>query len=185
MTAGIAGPLTTFGETAAHPGERQFTCAVCGVDFWRYPARNRGKHFVACSRTCVREAANWFRAKAAYEAVSDMSDTERAWLAAAIDGEGCLSYVKTYPRIQVANTCLPFLERCVEITSVGVIEERKKAQPHWKRSFMWKLEGYAALAVLEQIVDLLIVKQDKAITAIATRMESVARCEALLQESVR
>jgi hypothetical protein len=109
----------------------------------------------------------------------EMTDVEASWLAAVIDGEGHIRVDHplpkyphyAYPKIVVVNTCLPFLERVQEITQVGHIDgPRKKAKSHHADRWDWITGGHAALSVLDQILELLIVKQDQAITALATQL---------------
>jgi hypothetical protein len=154
------------------------TCSVCGEEFQRYPSRNRGE-FVACSKHCSVVAGNWARAKRGYDAVRKMTEPERAWLAAAIDGEGCIGYVDTYPRITVVNTSLPFLQRAHDYTGVGRLAPRKKQKAHHQSQYSWTVDGYPALAVLEQIVDWLVIKQGKAATAMATKLDSLDNLAAM------
>lgn len=181
MASGVA---TVFAESPEWPGQERYVCDVCGAAFWRYPHRNRGD-YVACSHSCANLAQSWRHAEQAYLGVRHMTDLERGWLAAAIDGEGCLSYVKAYPRITIVNTSLPFLERAQEITASGTIRARKRQAAHHKPSWSWSIDGYGAVAVLEQVVGDLIVKQERAITALATRLDSVAKLNRVRERAGR
>lgn len=156
-----------------------FVCAVCQRKFHRYPSRVRGR-YAACSRRCSTTVGNWERARRAYDAVRDMSEPERAWLAALIDGEGCLSYVDTYPRIVIVNTDAALLDRARAFMGVGRLAARRRQEAHHKQSWALVVDGYPAIHVLEQVLDWLLTKQDKAVTALATRLDSIDRLEDIL-----
>lgn len=156
------------------PGQERFECAVCGLRFWRYPHRNRGT-FVACSYSCANVVKNWQRARRAYATVRVMSEPERAWLAAAIDGEGCVGYARGYPRITIVNTDLNFLERARDFVGAGQIRGRRREKSHHRSQWYWAIDGYGAISVLEQTVDWMVIKQDKGAAALATRFDSLVR----------
>lgn len=139
------------------------------------------KRYVTCGYRCSTTVGNWHRAKRAYESVRQMSEAERAWLAAAIDGEGCISYTQTYPRITIVNTSLPFLQRAREFTDIGRIAERRKDKEHHQRQWSWIVDGYAAIAVLEQVGGWLVIKQDKAAAAMAIRLDSIEKLDRFMR----
>ena len=110
-----------------------------------------------------------------------LTDVEVAWLAGILDGEGNIrvDYPNprypdyAYPKVIVVNTCLPLLERIKEITGVGQIKSRSwKAKDHHKDSWHWVVGGHAAISVLNQILELLIAKQDHALAALSTSIDS-------------
>ena len=74
-----------------------------------------------------------------------MKETDKAWLAGIIDGEGCISLFRrsTYyvPSVKIANTNEKLINRCKEILDSAGIEysvrysdrgERKNAKPAWE-----------------------------------------------------
>jgi hypothetical protein len=74
-----------------------------------------------------------------------MLETDKAWFAGIIDGEGCISLVKRgkhfVPSVKVANTNETLINRCKQLLSEAGIEyyvrysdrtERKNAKPAWE-----------------------------------------------------
>lgn len=89
-----------------------------------------GKHYVY----------NW---KYGYPEVPDpviqalpITNVQAAWLAALIDGEGCIGIYAHHScrsfmgRVTVANTCKELLTHALAITSVGNIHERQRRKPY-------------------------------------------------------
>ncbi len=102
-----------------------------------------------------------------------MSETEKSWLAAVIDGEGSIGTTcrrgKTYPRLEVCNTDFRFIERCFEITGVGTIYEQKHGPseiPHRKTLYRWRASSQNVVEIAAQVMDYLVIKKEKANAAI-------------------
>lgn len=101
------------------------------------------------------------------------TETELAWLAGFIDGEGSivLSSHKPNPRkrqvsqlwvmrLTVTNS---YQESIMLIQSWfgGSVEKRKRAKPHHKQTWKWECSGKRARFVLEKIKPYLIVKKSQ------------------------
>lgn len=108
--------------------------------------------------------------------VNKFTETEAAWLAAAIDGEGHIRNYVAYTnangdvrtvQIKVNMTSLEFIQRVYEITGVGRIRSRKMAKSHWKPQWEITISGWVVVPVLEQILPWLIIKREKAIEIIS------------------
>jgi len=103
-----------------------------------------------------------------------MKETEKAWLAAMIDGEGCISIrcgkAQRTQRVSasyggvlvIGNTCRALLERCVEITGVGHIHTMKRQSERHKVCYQWNLGSKQTVDVLHQVHPYLIAKQRQA-----------------------
>jgi hypothetical protein len=108
--------------------------------------------------------------------VNELTDVEAAWLAAIIDGEGCITYenpnwqgdgkVYVYVRVQVANTCLALLERVEEITNVGRVNTRSNRAAHHTTCYVWTVGGDRAKEILRRVMPYLIVKAEVAEKAV-------------------
>ena len=77
-----------------------------------------------------------------------LPDYDRGWIAALIDGEGCLSITKTgYPRLQIWNTNRRFLERAQiliggslhEVPMSKLSKKRVYCLTLWKTLLLWLL----------------------------------------------
>ena len=95
-----------------------------------------------------------------------MRDVDAAWLAAAIDGEGCVGIYKyktrTYFHLEVCNTHLEFLEKCRLISGGGYIRVKSKKTENHKKSYVFSIsEKKKALEVLDFIYPYLIVKKTR------------------------
>lgn len=75
---------------------------------------------------------------------------EKTWLAAAIDGEGCVQMCLTRshpkqvkptlyiaPEVTVTNTNLMFSKRCLELTGLGCIRIKKPQKSTHHIAFNW------------------------------------------------
>lgn len=101
-----------------------------------------------------------------------LQETDKAWLAGIIDGEGCISLFKrsTYfvPSVKVANTNEKLINKCKEILSAANVEycirysdrgERKNAKPAWELVMESRPR---VVAVLELIYPYLVSKKEQA-----------------------
>lgn len=87
-----------------------------------------------------------------------MTDLEKGYLAAIIDGEGTVTLTKgssfRYPTIEVSSTTLEIVEYLKDHFG-GVISKKNERNPKWKQAYVWKVERRKAIALLEEIVSYL------------------------------
>jgi hypothetical protein len=96
-------------------------------------------------------------------------DVFLAYLAAVIDGEGCIqSAKKPTPRLDVTNTDRPFLDAIHLRVGVGSIYvSHDHPERGWKKAYKWMIQNAAGcLAVCEAVLPYLQIKTDKAKEAI-------------------
>jgi len=102
-----------------------------------------------------------------------MKDTDWAYLAGLIDGEGCISTVHTNPRngqfnakIAIVNTDKTVLDWIVKTFAVGNVYPRRLRLP-MKQSWRWQLAaGSSVSRILNGVYPYLIIKKDQAVLAI-------------------
>ncbi len=102
-----------------------------------------------------------------------MTDVQKAWLASAIDGEGCISFHRQKNRrslwvsLSVINTSQDYCQFCRDITGVGKIYERKRTTEESRPAFTWSVVTKADIeSTLAQVCPYLIIKKTKADEAI-------------------
>jgi len=113
-----------------------------------------------------------------------LSEPEKAWLAAVIDGEGSVYLQRLYKnpkynggkhirasrmsvKVTVGNTHRPFLERMREITQrefgIGSISvNRSTWKPNRKPVYQFAISGEKARRLLGELLPILIIKRAKA-----------------------
>jgi hypothetical protein len=104
--------------------------------------------------------------------VNNLTETEKAYIAGLIDGEGCLTITK-----QMLNGCVNYSyailvivsmtdERVIrylhKVTGIGAVHFIRPPKPEYKDQWTWQLSRFQALELIAAIVDYLIVKQDEA-----------------------
>jgi len=103
-----------------------------------------------------------------------MKETEKAWLACAIDSEGWVGWSvryehrRRYPTIKIANTSRPFLEEVSriirrEVGAGSIHAEPRPRRPNNKLLHTFHLLGKKACTILEECLPYLIVKHGKAL----------------------
>ncbi|MBI4029425.1 MAG: hypothetical protein HY376_03600 [Candidatus Blackburnbacteria bacterium] len=107
--------------------------------------------------------------------VRQLDEVQKAWLAAAIDGEGCISYslaglTKTGKKkwlnlfIGISNTDRRFLDAAQNFVGAGSIHAGSRYSYGKKVCYQWMLKGHQNIeSLLIQIEPYLIIKKDKAI----------------------
>lgn len=84
-----------------------------------------------------------------------MTDLEKGYLAAIIDGEGTVTLTKDssfrYPTIEVSSTTLEIVEYLKDHFG-GVISRKNERSPKWKQAYVWKVERRKAIALLKEII---------------------------------
>ncbi len=105
--------------------------------------------------------------------IREPSESEKAWFAGMLDGEGCIHISKEirqsgYCRYRliadVINTFFPALEKIKEIWKAGNINPTKGIKrPIWR----WRSHGNTAEWILEHAFPYLVIKREQALLAIA------------------
>jgi len=97
-----------------------------------------------------------------------MKEVDKAWLAAAVDGEGCIGVYKngrggTYFHFEIVNTNYAFLKKCLDICESGKITVKSEKNGNCNRCFIFKIcKKESAIKVLEEILPYLIIKRTRA-----------------------
>ncbi len=107
-----------------------------------------------------------------------LSESETAWLAGLIDGEGSIYFTTSrwqlvdgtkrsgkQLKLCVANTHRPLLDRIVEVTGCGHITNHGQSRHGRKDCFSWDCYGGNAISLIRQTRPWLIVKAEKAAMA--------------------
>lgn len=108
-----------------------------------------------------------------------MIETEKAWLAGIIDGEGCISISKrnlgkaksgrlgfSYRlNVMVRMTHKPTIEKIVSLVGLGKCDRHERDITR-KDAFVWSLWTQQAFALLKEILPYMITKRNNAINAI-------------------
>ena len=96
-----------------------------------------------------------------------MEDTEKAYLAGIIDGEGTVTLSRRKPNqtpspnVSVSNSNLPML-RWIKNNVGGCISTKKRYQSHHRQTYVWALSYDKALSLLRKIEKYLIIKKPQA-----------------------
>ena len=113
-----------------------------------------------------------------------MEEVDKAWLAAAIDGEGSISLPNGKPRITVTNNNREFLEKVHRLfgCDVGVgISARHQKEEYKSLTYIFVVSRRDLIqAVLPQIIPYMIVKKSNAIEMMnwfATRKYDVSKTD--------
>ena len=98
-----------------------------------------------------------------------MTETEKAYLAGIIDGEGSIALTKKHkgkmpsPQLNVSNNNLELLEYIQNITNCGYIREKKRSKPHHNQSYHWQIQSVGhILRILDDVKGYLRVKKPQA-----------------------
>ena len=100
-----------------------------------------------------------------------MKETEKAYLAGIIDGEGCIyiQFVKTCHRYQlclnISNTNVKLMEWLGARWDIKPRVDKTQRDKGWKDKYSWTAHGYGALAILRQVYPYLVMKGSQAIVA--------------------
>jgi hypothetical protein len=114
------------------------------------------------------------------ERVLLITETDRAYLAGIIDGEGCIGVAyrrvkgKRYitPTLQVNNTRQELLEWLYERYGGGVYH-RTDTRPTRKPSWLWSVAGQKALTAIRDAYPYLLLKVDQADIVLAIKRRTV------------
>jgi hypothetical protein len=104
-----------------------------------------------------------------------VSDTEAAYAAGILDGEGSISLTRVHkdrypsPQVSVASTDRELLE-WLQARFGGSIVRKRTYKPHHSQSYDWKVTDRKALRVLKRVRPFLVIER------------KVKRCDLLLTE---
>jgi hypothetical protein len=93
--------------------------------------------------------------------VRNLSDTDAAYIAGLVDGEGTISLLRHHGTeqrrvvVSVANTDYALLQYLLQTIGAGRITNKRVARPHHTPSFTFVIYSRQALALLEQITPFL------------------------------
>jgi hypothetical protein len=98
-----------------------------------------------------------------------MTETEKAWLAGLVDGEGCIyaglnKYGGIDGRLMVLMTYKPAIDRILEITGVGFVQKKmeRKRKSNRRQAWVWTATIRLAVDILMDILPYLVVKKKQA-----------------------
>lgn len=104
--------------------------------------------------------------------ISHLPETERAYLAGIIDGEGCLRFSKFsnkghpcfHVSVEIANTSKLLLAWLDErMPGAAYHTPRKHKNPKWRDCYAWKVAGNRkALILLRELLPYLVIKKQQA-----------------------
>jgi hypothetical protein len=108
-----------------------------------------------------------------HETMHKILDTDAAWLAGLIDGEGCISVVRQvrpdrpsvryWIQLRLQMTHFPTLERVQELTGIGKVHPRKSHVPEiGKQPWYWNVASREAADVLKAVLPYLVTKRIEA-----------------------
>jgi hypothetical protein len=97
-----------------------------------------------------------------------LNETEKAYLAGIIDGEGTVTLTKHHrnampsPNISIANNNVTLLKWVKRKVDGGVIIEKAKRMQHHHNSYAWSIRFDKAINLLRELKGYLIVKKKQA-----------------------
>jgi len=118
-----------------------------------------------------------YRGHVVTQSIKMLSEFEKGWISALIDGEGSISlhisrrpqnrrYKRDFaiqPIIMITNNNLELLEQVENIIGGGIVRQKYKPNPKWKPTYHWHLTGIRRLlSLLKQVTPHLIVKRKQA-----------------------
>jgi hypothetical protein len=103
--------------------------------------------------------------------MNHLSEFQMGYMAALIDGEGCISLGRTYrprlfdfnymPMVSVANCATEMMDWCLKTTALGVVDTRSTLEKNRRRRFSWRLRVPEIRGFLTEIGPRLVVKQEQ------------------------
>jgi hypothetical protein len=127
--------------------------------------------------------------------LNTLTETEKAYLAGLIDGEGCITIIKCKPARRAANpsyslqtfinnTDERMLRYCKEVTGAGSISFNPVSlrKPTWKNLWNWNLRKQDTIDFLIQILPYLITKKRQAELAIEYANGDVSGINSVTEE---
>lgn len=147
-------------STQVEPTEK--TCPACGKAFLVGGRKNKKLRSQFCSRDCAL-SSRYHHGKQG----SQMSNTDAAYLAGFIDGEGTIMLIVRANKsvgvlLTVANTKAAAITWIMEVTGVGRLHSRPRRSAKHAPTFWWQASSEAAESILEQIRPYLKIKSEQA-----------------------
>ena len=138
-------------------------CPWCKKEFETGGRGRAPKSQIFCSKSCMSFG------RVRNPKVSELSESDAAYLAGIIDGEGSIIMVRQLKggrrswRLSIPNTSMPLLEWIQKKVGNGTIHEKKIYSEKHSRSFFWQIYSWNALEVLKQCLPYMIIKRDLAL----------------------
>ena len=122
-----------------------------------------------------------------------LSETQRAYLAGLVDGEGCIVITKMFPKrrkgkfyhvlyVKVSQYNKQFLDYWQRETGLGNVHHAGGKNPKRKNDFQWQLGAAQAEELLKSVFDFLMIKKEQAQIALDFRNHKKARYRLTNQE---
>jgi hypothetical protein len=106
-----------------------------------------------------------------------MSETEIAWLAGLLEGEGSFIATAKSLAIQASMTDRDVIERLVAVTGVGIVHPTKPQQAHHKVAWFWQVKRRAHMRhVAEAVLPWLGERRRAAALAVLVRVTPSSGC---------
>lgn len=141
-------------------------CAHCGKTFLVGGEGNKKKATIYCSITCARHG---YWGESVHKTAREMTEKEAIWLAAILDGEGCIRWTRpknvTSFALTITNTNRELMDRVMVVAGTGRLTEKVR-NPRHSKAFTWQCYGNNARSLLRQMLPTLIVKRDAAKVAL-------------------
>lgn len=88
-----------------------------------------------------------------------MTEQEKGYLAAIIDGEGTITLTKDkefrYPVIQVTSTTYEIVDYLKQTFGGVISTKRETRNANWKQAYNWKIERRKAINLLTEVAELM------------------------------
>lgn len=143
-------------------------CEWCGGPFL---VGGRGRPRLD-ARFCSKRCTSFARVR--QPKVRAMSSTQAAYLAGLIDGEGSIVVMRRLPggratyRVNVCSTTEAAVQWCLASVGTGtIVRSKRQAKAHHLPTLYWQCYSWNAIEVLRQCEPYMVIKRDKALSAIA------------------
>lgn len=105
--------------------------------------------------------------------MNKLTETEKAYIAGILDGEGSISIIRVksrsntykydfYPKVRVQNTYFPIISWLKEKIGIGSIYHGKQRNPKWKSLYQWQILSNQAQELLREVRPYLRIKKELA-----------------------
>lgn len=103
-------------------------------------------------------------------------DNVSVWLAALIDGEGCITVHKGSRKtnngpqllieLSIGNTCKDLVDAVLFHTGVGYITQYTYKGKNWKTRYMWRVGATGCRTLIPRVLPWLVAKREQALLAV-------------------